>query len=90
MAIIKKKAMGKPMKKAQNGRIISEEGDLADALNEYEAMKRKGTVPKGPAAMKQIDKWIKQGKLILNFHQHFFCCHLSLNHILELISLVSR
>jgi len=63
MAIIKKKAMGKPMKKAQNGRIISEEGDLADALNEYEAMKRKGTVPKGPAAMKQIDKWNKQGKL---------------------------
>jgi hypothetical protein len=70
-----KKGMGKPMKKAQNGAvtkkkpaktypIISEEGDLADALNEYEAMKRKGTVPKTAAgANKQIDKWNKQGKL---------------------------
>ena len=74
MAIIKK-GMGKPMKKAQNGTvakkkpaktypIISEEGDLADALNEYEAMKKKGTVPKtGTGAMKQVDKWNKQGKL---------------------------
>lgn len=77
MAMIKKKVMGKPMKKADNGTavkpkkkapktypIISESGDLADALNEYEAMKRKGTVPKTSAgANKQMDKWNKQGKL---------------------------
>ena len=67
-----KKGMGKPMKKAQNGTvakkktypIISEEGDLADALNEYETMKKKGTVPKtATGAMKQVDKWNSQGKL---------------------------
>ena len=64
MAMIKKKGMGKPMKKAQKGGIISESGDLADALNEYEAMKKKGTVPKTSAgANKQMDKWNSQGKL---------------------------
>lgn len=64
MAMIKKKGMGKPMKKAQKGGIISESGDLADALNEYEAMKKKGTVPKtSAAANKYMDNLAKQGKL---------------------------
>ncbi len=79
MAMIKKKAMGKPMKKAEFGTqtpatkkkkpaktypIISESGDLADALNEYEAMKKKGTVPKTDAeAKKYMDNLAKQGKL---------------------------
>lgn len=71
-----KKGIGKPMKKAQTGTtikkdvkkktypIISESGDLADALNEYEEMKRKGTVPKTDAeARKYMDNLNKQGKL---------------------------
>jgi hypothetical protein len=64
MAMIKKKGMGKPMKKAQKGGIISESGDLADALNEYEAMKKKGTVPKTDAeARKYMDGLNKRGML---------------------------
>ena len=61
---MKKKVMGKPMKKAQKGGIISESGDLADALNEYEAMKKKGTGPKTDAeARKYMDGLNKRGKL---------------------------
>jgi hypothetical protein len=64
MAMIKKKGMGKPMRKAQKGGIISESGDLADALNEYEAMKKKGTVPKTDAeARKYMDGVNKRGML---------------------------
>jgi hypothetical protein len=73
MAIMKK-GMGKPVKKAQNGLvtkkkpaktypIISEEGDLADALNETARMRAAGKVPKAADAMKQVDKWNKEGKL---------------------------
>jgi hypothetical protein len=73
MAIMKK-GMGKPVKKAQNGLvtkkkpaktypILSEEGDLADALNETERMRAAGKVPKAADAMKQVDKWNKEGKL---------------------------
>ena len=70
-----KKGMGKPMKKAQNGTvakkkpaktypIMSESGDLADALNEYNDMKKKGTVPKTDAeARKYMDGLNKRGKL---------------------------
>jgi hypothetical protein len=74
MAIMKK-GMGKPMKKAQNGTvakkkpaktypIISEEGDLADALNETARMRAAGKAPKTSAGgMKVMDKFQKQGKL---------------------------
>jgi len=74
MAIIKK-GMGKPMKKAQNGTvtkkkpaktypIISESGDLADALNQYEADKKKGTLPKtDKGAGKYMDNLNNKGKL---------------------------
>ena len=70
-----KKVMAKPMKKAQNGTvakkkpaktypIMSESGDLADALNEYNDMKKKGTVPKTDAeARKYMDGLNKRGKL---------------------------
>lgn len=75
MAIIKKKVMGKPMKKAQNGAatnkktsktypILSEEGDLADALNETIRMRKAGTAPKTNAGgMKVMDRFQKEGKL---------------------------
>lgn len=64
MAMINKKVIGKPMKKAQNGRIISESGDLADALNEFELMKKKGTGPKNDAeAGKYFDDLNARGKL---------------------------
>lgn len=64
MAMMKKKGMGKPMRKAQKGGIISESGDLADALNEYEAMKKKGTLPKTDAeARKYMDGVNKRGML---------------------------
>jgi len=75
MAIMKK-SMGKPMKKAQNGvttskkkpaktyPILSEEGDLADALNETARMRAAGKAPKTSAGgMKVMDKFQKQGKL---------------------------
>jgi hypothetical protein len=63
MAMIKKKVMGKPMK-AQKGKMISESGDLAEALNETERMRKAGTVPKTPTgAAKVMDKFQKQGKL---------------------------
>jgi hypothetical protein len=70
-----KKGMGKPMKKAQNGTvakkkpaktypIISESGDLADALNETMRMRKAGTVPKtGKDAGKFMDRLNKEGKL---------------------------
>lgn len=70
MAILKKaqngRAVPKPKKNVQRtaSGIISESGDLADALNEYEAMKKKGTVPKTDAeAKKYMDNLAKQGKL---------------------------
>jgi hypothetical protein len=63
MAMIKKKVMGKPMK-AQKGKMISESGDLADALNKYEADKKKGSLPKtDKGAGKYMDSLNKQGKL---------------------------
>jgi len=70
-----KKTMGKPMKKAQTGLsvkkkpaktypILSEEGDLADALNETARMRAAGKAPKTSAGgMKVMDKFQKQGKL---------------------------
>lgn len=75
MAIIKKKVMAKPMKKAQDGTmakkkpaktypIMSEEGDLADALNETMRMRKAGTAPKTNAGgMKVMDRFQKEGKL---------------------------
>ncbi len=75
MAIIKKKVMVKSMKKAQDGTmakkkpaktypIISEEGDLADALNETMRMRKAGTAPKTNAGgMKVMDRFQKEGKL---------------------------
>ncbi len=76
MAMMKKKMTGTPvMKKAQSGAmtkkkpaktypIVSESGDLADALNEYNDMKKKGTVPKTDAeARKYMDGLNKRGKL---------------------------
>lgn len=69
---IKKKGMGKPMKKADNGTtlmrkkpartvsgIISEDGDMADDLNAYLKAKSKGQVPLDP----NIQKGIKNGTL---------------------------
>jgi hypothetical protein len=70
MAIIKK-SMGKPMKKAQNGTvtkkkpartvsgIISEDGDMADDLNDYLRAKAKGEIPLDPT----IQRGIKNGTL---------------------------
>lgn len=79
MAMMKKKVMGKPMKKAEFGTqtpgtkkkkpaktypIISESGDLAEALNKYEADKKAGRVPKTDAeAKKYMDNLYKKGKL---------------------------
>jgi hypothetical protein len=76
MAKMIKKMAAKPMKKAEYGSImdkkpkkktypiISESGDLADALNETMRQRRTGTVPKtGAGIMKQVDKWNKEGKL---------------------------
>jgi hypothetical protein len=64
--------MKKMMKKAEmgiqtkpkKGKMISESGDLADALNKYEADKKKGTLPKTDKdAGKYMDNLNKQGKL---------------------------
>ena len=50
-------------KPAKTYPILSEEGDLADALNETARMRAAGKVPKAKDAMKQVDKWNKEGKL---------------------------
>lgn len=50
-------------KPAKTYPILSEEGDLADALNETARMRAQGKVPKAKDAMKQVDKWNKEGKL---------------------------
>jgi hypothetical protein len=55
---------GMRMKKAQKGAIISESGDLADALNETMRMRKAGTVPKtDKAAGRYMDDLNKRGKL---------------------------
>lgn len=62
MAIIQTKT--KTIKKTpKTYPILSEEGDLADALNETARMRAQGKVPKAKDAMKQVDKWNKEGKL---------------------------
>jgi hypothetical protein len=61
--IMKKAAMGMQTKPKQ-GKIISESGDLADALNETMRMRKAGTVPKtGKDAGKFMDRLNKEGKL---------------------------
>ena len=63
--IMKKAEMGMQTKPTtKKGRIISESGDLADALNETERMRKAGTVPKTDKdAGKYMDKLNKKGKL---------------------------
>ncbi len=70
MAILKKaqngRAVPKPKKNVQRtaSGIISESGDLADALNAYERDKKLGRVPKTDAeAKKYMDNLYKKGKL---------------------------
>ena len=61
--IMKKAAMGMQTK-PKKGKMISESGDLADALNEYNDMKKKGTGPKTDKdAGKYMDRLNKEGKL---------------------------
>jgi len=60
---MKKAAMGMQTK-PKKGKMISESGDLADALNETMRMRKAGTVPKtGKDAGKFMDKLNKEGKL---------------------------
>lgn len=63
--IMKKAAMGMQNKPdSKKGKIISESGDLADALNETMRMRKAGTVPKTDKdAGKYMDKLSKKGKL---------------------------
>ncbi len=66
---IKKAEMGiqvKPKKKVQRtaSGIIAESGDLAEALNKYEADKKAGRVPKTDAeAKKYMDNLYRKGQL---------------------------
>lgn len=60
---MKKAAMGMQTK-PKKGKMISESGDLADALNETMRMRKAGTVPKTDKdAGKYMDKLSKKGKL---------------------------
>jgi hypothetical protein len=61
--IMKKAAMGMQTK-PKKGKMISESGDLADALNETMRMRKAGTAPKTDKdAGKYMDKLSKKGKL---------------------------
>jgi hypothetical protein len=61
--MMKKAAMG-TQTKPKKGKMISESGDLANALNETMRMRKAGTVPKtGKDAGKFMDKLNKEGKL---------------------------
>jgi hypothetical protein len=63
--MMKKAVMGMQTKPTtKKGRIISESGDLADALNETMRMRKAGTVPKTDKdAGKYMDNLSKKGKL---------------------------
>jgi hypothetical protein len=63
--MMKKAAMGMQNKPdSKKGKIISESGDLADALNETIRMRKAGTAPKTDKdAGKYMDKLSKKGKL---------------------------
>jgi hypothetical protein len=61
--IMKKAEMGMQTK-PKKGKMMSESGDLADALNETMRMRKAGTVPKTDKdAGKYMDKLSKKGKL---------------------------
>lgn len=61
--MMKKAEMGMQTK-PKKGKMISESGDLADALNETMRMRKAGTVPKTDKdAGKYMDKLSKKGKL---------------------------
>ena len=62
---MKKAALGMQTKpNSKKGKMISESGDLADALNETIRMRKAGTVPKTDKdAGKYMDKLSKKGKL---------------------------
>jgi hypothetical protein len=61
--IMKKAEMGMQTK-PKKGKMISESGDLADALNETMRMRKAGTAPKTDKdAGKYMDKLSKKGKL---------------------------
>lgn len=61
--MMKKAEMGM-QSKPKKGRMISESGDLADALNETIRMRKAGTAPKTNAGgMKVMDRFQKEGKL---------------------------
>ena len=61
--MMKKAAMGMQTK-PKKGKMISESGDLADALNETMRMRKAGTAPKTDKdAGKYMDKLSKKGKL---------------------------
>jgi len=60
---MKKAEMGMQTK-PKKGKMISESGDLADALNEFNEMKKKGTGPKNnKEAVKYMDDLNTKGKL---------------------------
>lgn len=61
--MMKKAEMGMQTK-PKKGKMMSESGDLADALNETMRMRKAGTVPKTDKdAGKYMDKLSKKGKL---------------------------
>lgn len=61
--IMKKAEMGMQTK-PKKGKMISESGDLADALNDFNEMKKKGTGPKNnKEAVKYMDDLNTKGKL---------------------------
>ena len=61
--IMKKAEMGMQTK-PKKGKMISESGDLADALNQYKADEKKGTLPKtDKGAGRYMDDLNNRGKL---------------------------